>query len=218
MFSRTQRNSAQTQTALHRLSRWGRWVDRCFNAALVGGVLFMFGGGYESLAGWMASHALIDLAGPADVAVKQTPLTDYDKAQLNCLAVNVWHEAANQGEDGMRAVAAVTVNRLVSGRFGRDLCSVVTAHWRTITRGTNGHVASYRTHWEFSWQGEPHATPSGPTWRQAQLIARKTYLAGDQEYDLSHGAKYYLNPRLTEVRRDPNAISAVVNDHVFYSY
>ena len=201
----------------HRLSRWGRWVEGAINAALVTGVVFMYGGGYTSLNQWLGSHALIDLVSPADVAITQNHLTPYDEEQLNCLAVNVWEEAANQGEDGMRAVAAVTMNRLLSGKFGRDICAVVTSHWRVLEPGQDGHVASYRTHYEFSWLGLPHSEPSGPTWRTAQLVARRVYLAGDHEIDLTHGARYYLNPALTAVRRDPDAISAVVRDHVFYS-
>ena len=192
-------------------------MDRSFNAALVGSTVFMLGGGYTAVNQWLGAHALIALDGPEDVAVNQAPLTPYDQEQLNCLAVNVWEEAANQGEDGMRAVAAVTMNRLLSGKFGRDLCAVVTAHWRVIAPGQDGHVASYRTHWEFSWLGLPHTEPSGPTWRTAWMVARRAYLAGDKEYDISHGAKYYLNPALTAVRRDPDAVSAIVGDHVFYS-
>jgi len=44
-----------------------------------------------------------------------------------CLATTIYLEARNQSELGQQAVAEVAMRRLESGRWGADLCSVVTA-------------------------------------------------------------------------------------------
>ena len=44
---------------------------------------------------------------------------------INCLAVNMYFEARNQGDDGMAAVANVTINRVEDHRFPNKVCSVV---------------------------------------------------------------------------------------------
>jgi spore germination cell wall hydrolase CwlJ-like protein len=44
-----------------------------------------------------------------------------------CLATTVYLEARNQSELGQEAVAEVAMRRLESGRWGTDMCSVVTA-------------------------------------------------------------------------------------------
>src|SRR5690606_12607412 len=48
-----------------------------------------------------------------------------DSQELQCLQKNVYYEARNQSEAGMRAVAAVTVNRARSTRFPDNICDVV---------------------------------------------------------------------------------------------
>lgn len=45
--------------------------------------------------------------------------------QLQCLAKNIYWEAANEPFEGKVAVAQVTINRVNDGRFSSDICSVV---------------------------------------------------------------------------------------------
>jgi spore germination cell wall hydrolase CwlJ-like protein len=45
--------------------------------------------------------------------------------QLECLARNIYHEAATEPFEGKVAVAQVTMNRVDSGKFGRDVCETV---------------------------------------------------------------------------------------------
>jgi len=50
-------------------------------------------------------------------------LTDEDYRQIDCLSRNLFFEARNEGEVGMRAVGAVTLNRV--GKYGSSICNVV---------------------------------------------------------------------------------------------
>ena len=45
--------------------------------------------------------------------------------QLACLTRNIYYEAASEPFEGKVAVAQVTMNRVETGRFGRDVCGVV---------------------------------------------------------------------------------------------
>lgn len=44
---------------------------------------------------------------------------------LDCLAINIYREAANEPFEGKVAVAQVTLNRVNSNKFPKDVCSVV---------------------------------------------------------------------------------------------
>jgi len=44
---------------------------------------------------------------------------------LDCLAINVYREAGNEPFEGKVAVAQVTLNRVNSNKFPRDICAVV---------------------------------------------------------------------------------------------
>ena len=72
----------------------------------------------------------MDLA-PAPVAAlaAHLPLTAAvapNPAEVHLLAATTWAEARSEGEEGMRAVAHVIVNR-VGPRFGEDISTVVLA-------------------------------------------------------------------------------------------
>lgn len=44
---------------------------------------------------------------------------------LDCLALNIYREAGNEPFEGKVAVAQVTLNRVESGQFPREICAVV---------------------------------------------------------------------------------------------
>ena len=50
--------------------------------------------------------------------------TEVEKS-LDCLAINVYREAGNEPFEGKVAVAQVTMNRVNSNKFPRDVCAVV---------------------------------------------------------------------------------------------
>ena len=57
-------------------------------------------------------------------AIPAPPAVIVDEGDVHLLAATTWAEARSQGEDGMRAVAHVVVNR-IGARFGEDLETVV---------------------------------------------------------------------------------------------
>lgn len=57
-------------------------------------------------------------------ATQKQVSVDYLK-QIECLAKNIYYESAGESYEGKLAVAQVTMNRVNSGIFPRDICSVV---------------------------------------------------------------------------------------------
>lgn len=129
--------------------------------------------------------------------------------ELRLLAATAWGEARSEGEDGMRAVAHVIVNR-VGARFGETVEDVV------------------RSPWQFSvWnRGDPNRplvmnpdryATSGvnlETWEIAQRVAREV-LSG-QSVDPTNGALFYhttaIRPWWSRYGEGAHTIGA----HIFY--
>ena len=88
--------------------------------------------------------------------IKGSGKMHYTKAEFNCLAKNIYHEAGVESTPGKFAVAQVTLNRLKEGRWGKDLCKVVYAKS------------------QFSWTlyaKKRNEQPKGPLWEQSKAVA-----------------------------------------------
>lgn len=134
---------------------------------------------------------------------------EVDPDELRLLAATAWGEARSEGEDGMRAVAHVMVNR-IGPRFGDDLETVIRApkQFSAWNRGDPNRPLVQNP--------ERYATGGAnlESWETAQRIAREV-LSGES-IDPTEGALFYhtnaIQPwwsRYGEGRRELGA-------HVFY--
>ena len=127
---------------------------------------------------------------------KKITLTDQD---FECLARNIFYEAGIESFEGKIAVAQVTYNRLMSGRWGRTICRVV-----------------YAPH-QFSWTADPNKRnrrPHGPLWQESQAAARE-FVAGARISRLNTSQHYhadYVRPRWGRAEHRIKQIGA----HIFY--
>lgn len=132
-----------------------------------------------------------------------------NEEDVRLLAATTWAEARSEGEDGMRAVAHVIVNR-VGLRFGETVEDVIRAPWQfsAWNRGDPNRPLAQNP--------ERYATGgiNLETWETAQRVAREV-LSG-QSIDPTDGALFYhttaIRPwwsRYGEGRR-------VIGAHVFY--
>jgi spore germination cell wall hydrolase CwlJ-like protein len=117
-----------------------------------------------------------------------TPVVDLK--ELQCLARNIFFEAASEPEEGKVAVGLVTLNRAQDSRFGRTICGVVDQKMiRSIPREV---VVEKRSLWtttrethtvwnkvatcQFSWvctKITKGPKPSDERWAESQRIARE---------------------------------------------
>ena len=143
----------------------------------------------------------------ADAAKAQQHLAMTEKLkQLECLAKNIYWEAATEPFEGKVAVAQVTLNRLESGRYGNSICQVVfqrTQIYQTIIC-------------QFSWtcSGQSKIPPRNMAlFKESEDIAKKVYLENFRLPSMTK-AMYFHN---TTVRPGWNKTKiAQIGQHVFY--
>ncbi len=63
-------------------------------------------------------------ANVASGSVQHSPYK-YDRKQFECIRQALWHESRGEGAEGIKAVAGVIVNRVKSGIYPDDYCSVI---------------------------------------------------------------------------------------------
>lgn len=130
------------------------------------------------------------------------------KKQLDCLAINIYREAAVEPVDGRIAVGQVTMNRVEHPDFPNTVCEVV--YEKTRNRNTG------RTICQFSWYCDPahrNRAIHQPTYDESYEIARQVLIDGVRLPNLEDALFYhaaYVNPRwrLDRIER--------IGLHIFY--
>lgn len=133
-----------------------------------------------------------------------------DENEVRLLAATAWGEARSEGEEGMRAVAHVMVNR-VGERFGQDLRTVIRAPWQfsAWNRGDPNR--------RLVQNPERYATGgiALETWETAQRVAREV-LSG-QSVDPTGGALFYHTTAIRPSWSRYGEGRQVIGAHVFYA-
>jgi len=122
----------------------------------------------------------------------------YTESDLDCLAKNVYYEAGTEDTLGKIAVATVTVNRLRTGYWGRNICDVVYA--------PN----------QFSWTNNAVAKPNQQMWYESKHVALNVLngiRARGLEHSLYYHADYIKEPRWV----DQSQRTLQIGSHVFYN-
>lgn len=120
--------------------------------------------------------------------------------ERECLTKNIFHEAGVEPFEGKIAVAQVTFNRLNSGRWGNDICSVVYAKK------------------QFSWtlsQRKVNEKPNGKLWRDS-VVAKDAFLSGLRVKKLEKSKHYHTDYIKKPYWSKEKAVAARVGQHIFY--
>ncbi len=133
-----------------------------------------------------------------------------NEAEVRLLAATVWGEARSEGEEGMRAVAHVMMNRIGS-RFGENLETVIMTPYQfsVWNRGDpNRRLVS---------NPERYATGGTAltTWEQAQRIAREVLMG--QSVDPTGGALFYHTRAVRPSWASQGVGRQVIGAHIFYA-
>lgn len=138
--------------------------------------------------------------------VSYNSLDKETQKQVTCLADNIYFEAAHEPLDGKKAVAFVTINRVLTGNYGNDVCGVV-------YQKTGGTC-------QFSWYCDSKVTSKRLTVRDTMLyneireIAINMLLNFERHTDVTNGATYYhadyVNPGWNLQRETK------IGRHIFY--
>jgi len=100
----------------------------------------------------------------------------------DCLAAAAYYEAGAEGDDGMRAVAQVVINRLRHPAFPKTICGVV---FQGAERATGCQFT-------FTCDGSLARVPSVSGWKRAREIAGEA-LAGKVYKPVGHATHYHTN-------------------------
>jgi N-acetylmuramoyl-L-alanine amidase len=149
---------------------------------------------------------VVALARFAYVEHQQAHAAELRRAELRCLAQNVYYESRGEPLVGQYAVAEVTMNRVASPRFPGSVCEVV--HERRLDRLRGRYVGA------FSWTELELRPPAGPAWRRAQEVA-VTVL--DRRHEpVVPDAVYYHAVSITPRWAKQKTLLIRIGDHVFY--
>ena len=126
--------------------------------------------------------------------------------QLECLAINIYREAGYEPFEGKVAVAQVTMNRVATGKFGKDVCGVV----------YQKNVIMDKVVCQFSWACDhvhKNRPINGEAYNESYRVAKKVLLENFR-LDVLKDALYYhatyVNPRW------PLEKIGVIGQHIFY--
>ena len=153
----------------------------------------------------MKNLFLITLFAIMPVISHQEQLTEVQEVsfdlsqQINCMAKNIYYEAANEPYEGKLAVAQVTMNRTQSPQFPKTVCGVV------YQKG------------QFSWVNEKvKGITNKYAWEECMIVARKA-LTEHKLHDTIYKTKsmYYHNTSVNP----PWKLKYVskIGNHLFYT-
>lgn len=85
-----------------------------------------------------------------DPEIRSEPLLEpvVDQKELLCLQKNIYYEARGEGMTGMKAIAAVTMNRVNDSRFPNSVCKVVYQRSQFSWTANGGHKVTDKTAWQ----------------------------------------------------------------------
>lgn len=144
------------------------------------------------------------------IEITHNQLTKEAKIQVDCLAENIYFEAAHEPLDGRVAVALVTLNRVGDPRYPNNICDVVKQRTRVVSIGDKRVVC------QFSWYCEQgKIVRNTKAYNEAHTIALHVYANYERLKDLTHGALFYhadyVNPKWRGLEK-----TVVIGRHIFY--
>jgi spore germination cell wall hydrolase CwlJ-like protein len=160
--------------------------------------------------------------------------SNYTTKDYECLAKNIFYEAANEPEEGKVAVGVVTLNRASNDKFPQTICEVVnqktslnkvrnvTKKVKTIlgTKEQTTQVTEKVTVCQFSWRCIFVKTPKADDmrWEESKHIAKELLDGGYLSYRIKYrNAMYfhatYVRPSWAVQKHRVNKIGG----HIFYA-
>ena len=133
----------------------------------------------------------------------------YNK-QVECLAKNIYYEAGSESYEGKLAVAQVTLNRVNSGKFPSDICSVV--YQKTVDQ-------NLRTICQFSWtcMAKELVSKNKYTWEESQLIAKRALTEPVLHDIIAESKALYFHASYIKPDWNRTKIVKQIGNHIFYS-
>lgn len=145
------------------------------------------------------------------------PVVDFD--ELECLALNIYHEARGEDINGQVAVSQVVMNRVESNYFPSTVCDVIKqAKISKWYKENQNRIVPLRNQCQFSWycDGKSDQPRDMRAWGNALTVAAKVMR---NEYpDFSRGATFYHATYVQPYWTGDMMHVAYIGEHLFYKH
>lgn len=148
----------------------------------------------------------------ADRVVAQVVAQMEQAKQHQCLAMNIYHEARNEGIQGQRAVAWATLNRVADTKYPNTVCEVV----YQSEKDEDGNPVRNRC--QFSWfcDGKSDEIHNQASWNIASDIAQDVMNKYGNETDPTGGSIMYHADYVNPFWASSYKREVQIDTHVFY--
>ena len=140
------------------------------------------------------------------LAVSQPAKAELDlRGEIECLALNIYHEARGEPVAGQVAVGHVVLNRVADRRFPSSVCGVV-------RQGEENRL--HRC--QFTWwcDGRSDRPRDSEAWRESKALARTVYWGFSK--DPTDGAMWYHATYVKPLWRKAFTKGPQIGEHIFY--
>ena len=143
-------------------------------------------------------------------AVSQKQVSANMQKQVDCLAKNIYYEAGSEPYEGKLAVAQVTLNRVNSGKFPSDICSVV--YQKTVDE-------NLRTICQFSWtcMVKELVNKNKYVWEESYLIAKRALTEPVLHDTIAQSNALYYHAVYVKPGWNKTKVVKQIGNHIFYS-
>ena len=140
---------------------------------------------------------------------KKQVAESYNK-QVDCLAKNIYYEAGSEPYEGKLAVAQVTLNRVNSGKFPSDICSVV--YQKTVDQ-------NLKTVCQFSWtcMVKELVNKNKYVWEESYLIAKRALTEPVLHDTIAESNALYFHAVYVNPGWSKTKVVKQIGNHIFYS-
>lgn len=136
------------------------------------------------------------------VGIASTAYAHSSEKQVECLALNVYHEARGEDYTGQLAVAEVTINRKNHSYWPDTICEVV---WQPG---------------KFSWthDGKSDRPKNQAAWALAQEVAREALMTDNKIFP--ENVVFYHTDEVRPFWVDHHSVVAyeMIDNHIFYTW
>ena len=164
--------------------------------------------------------SFLTISSPSYTDVTQGELDQIQRAEAQCLAENVYHEARNQPLAGQMAVISVTINRVNDHRFPDTICGVVKdGPHRPSWKGT-GEMIPIRHKCQFSWycDGKSDKVNDKETFNDILLLTESIVSGSIKLLDITEGATHYHADYVMPAWAATKTKTIEIEDHIFYRW
>ena len=148
------------------------------------------------------------------------PLPKVNEKSIECLAMNMYHEARGQGTAGLLAVSSVVMNRVADERFPNTICGVIKQAQTRPSWKDKNKMIPIRDKCQFSWfcDGKSDVPTDKETYKRLLTIAKTLLYNNVIIPDITDGALFYHADYVKPDWSKTKTKTVEVQDHIFYKW